>query len=541
MAFCRLPAVLAFSVLPVLSPALVQMGGLPEHSKDASFLGSGAHAVSVVDEADRSAEAKAEDDGPLPPDFYNAFSEGESTFEAGVEAGRPDEYQSGWEPTVKTLDGEAERTAVRPEFFHESGSPGASQAWQSHYPQVGNGPGTRNGDGNGAPWLQDLAGHWYQPYGFGVEVDGVRSSDVQKLPPGWFDSAAYSRDGYGRLQVPLEGSPKRYANWKEQSVNTTITCAERGCIANATLQAPFNWREEQAVNCKMSFSVHATDYDEDYSNEKVEWIQVNEVTVKSDCKPMASGCDEDAAKMLYPCMSEYDIVGETLLPYDGLLRIAAKNTDEVDECPYDGNLFSGVVWVTCLVGPQDPSPLFGGATNVPNNVVTAEDPEGGEQPETESVFSYYMRCKEPGCGAVTPLEFALGSEFKECFLDVSVTQTDFDNDESYEVIEYFSIEGKNVSEMIIPGLNPCKEELAGTPLTEEEKQYFLVSAWNVTTEVLQNGRLTVEAKISDLVDECAADGYLLAGVVEVTCYTYYSSASLLQERSRQHLRAEQRS
>lgn len=488
---------------------------LPNHRSDASFLDSGSQAAAAGGASVELGEAAASRED-LPPEFYRGFAEAESTYDEAVANGRPDEYQSGWEPAVRPL---ADTTyGVRSEFFRESGSPGAAEAWQTHYPQVGNGPGTRQKDGNGAPWVLDKAGHWYQPYGSGTTLGSVHG-DSNGLPAGWFDSAAYSRDGYGRPQAPLDGSPKRHAGWVEQTVNTTVTCAERGCIANTTLQLPFNWRKDQARNCKLSFSVHATDFDEDHSNEKVEWLLVNNVTVKTGCTPMASGCAADDANMLHPCLVEYPLDTEALLPWDGLLDVAAKISEDVDECPYQGNLLSGVVWATCLVYPQDPSPLRAPATNQPIDTLTAFDdiPEDGEDADPYSKFVFYLNCDTPGCTAKTTIEFALVGDYRECFLNVSATQTDFDNDESLELIEYIIIDGQTVAEGVNPGRNPCKESIAGSPMAEEEKTYLLVKDTDVTNEVLVNTRLTIEGKISQAVDECAADGHLLAGLIEITC------------------------
>lgn len=525
--------ILATLITPGACTLLAQGGAsraVSGHPYESAFLGSrvtatartqhaAAAAVASIEESENKAshddvEAGAgnqhradmrQNDGPLPPDFFHGFAEGESTFEEAVAQGRPDKYQSGWEPSIK--GSVFSPTTVDADFFHESPSDGASGAWQSHYPRVPDSPGAHDEDwrgehGRGAVWKKDLVGNWYQPYGYGTGPGGTDRWDV-RLPPGWFDSAAYDQDGFGRSQVPLDGSPKLYATWKEQSVNTTLACEKRGCVANTTLTAPFDLATEQAHLCKLGLSVHATDFDEEHSDEKVEWIQVNDVQVMADCRPKASGCSEGSGKQLYPCLSEYPLDTPEMIPREGVFRISAKISSAVDECPYEGNLLSGVVWTTCLVAPKDPTPL---ALRL-----------GELADASQLVFTSDLTCDTPGCIARSVMRFPSDGTLTDCRLSVYVNQTDFDGDDSTEVVEYLDIDDIRVSQNATPGKNPCKAKLRGTALTSNETVHMLVENQNVTRKVLYEGRLTVKSKISDAVDECAADGHLLAGKVEVVC------------------------
>merc|ERR1719401_1723092 len=89
----------------------------------------------------------------------------------------------------------------------------------------------------------------------------------------WFDNQVNNVDGFGRPKEPYLGAGERFWWAEERAVNTTLTCPDQGCIGNTTLQL-FDGNTESALRCRMNFAVHATDFDEDFSLETVEWIIV---------------------------------------------------------------------------------------------------------------------------------------------------------------------------------------------------------------------------------------------------------------------------
>merc|ERR1740138_174112 len=136
-------------------------------------------------------------------------------------------------------------------------------------------------------------------------------------------------------------------SWTERAVNTTVTCEAIGCQASSYLQV-YDPAREEAASCKMSFGVHATDFDD--KDEVVQDLTVNGRLVTSSCQITSGTCNRSAA--LWPCVTETPV--DTLLE-DGRLFVQASISESVDECPYDGNLLSGVAVVTCMVRSLPPS------------------------------------------------------------------------------------------------------------------------------------------------------------------------------------------
>jgi len=121
-----------------------------------------------------------------------------------------------------------------------------------------------------------------------------------------------------------------------------------GCTANAILQA-FDPVTEDAEFCSMSIAMHATDFDGLYSREMVKNWNVNGFLVSNQCNPQAQHCNE-TWRPLYPCLTDFPV--QVLLQGHGSMNISGTLSDFVDECPYKGNLLSGVVFVTCMVRPS---------------------------------------------------------------------------------------------------------------------------------------------------------------------------------------------
>ena len=67
--------------------------------------------------------------------------------------------------------------------------------------------------------------------------------------------------------------------------------------------------------------------------------------------------------------------------------------------------------------------------------------------------------------------------------------------------------------LVFAGRNPCRSARAGHPLSAKNLTYTLVDKLSV----VPTAQVHVEAKISEFVDECASNGYLLDGIVEVSC------------------------
>lgn len=305
---------------------------------------------------------------PKDPGWFGAFSEGESTFDEDADyrthrdAAPWVNNLDGWNPPMKGDTSGAD-------FFHESPSAAWKSAWQTHYPAIQSGVA---GQGvNLGPWYRGTGGSWNQDYRSGYPNSGSTK------PAAWFDSAVNQIDGYGRPKEPYAGTGRRYEMWREQSVNTTISCADPGCVANASLQA-FNGRLEQATRCRMNFDVHATDFDEDWSGEKVEWIYVNNALVNQNCTPRASGCAMKgmAGIALYNCVLELPL--DMIITWTGTLSIGAKISSHVDECPFQGNMLAGVVQVTCMVTERNPSPLFDGRPTYPGSSADSSAPGSGD-------------------------------------------------------------------------------------------------------------------------------------------------------------------
>lgn len=507
---------------------------------------SGALGLSLISKG--AARISKRDAWTIEPGFFNAFSQGESTYDSDAD-GRPGQYQDGWEPTL----GDPRRLGVKEDFFHESPSGGPKQAWQTHYPTPT--VGLANHMTTGLPWTQNSGGSWSQNYrtqsiGRSGAYHSLQKS--QQLDADFFDSIVDQYDTYGRAKLPSPLSPKRYSDWEERAFNSTMTCQSHGCVANTTLQI-LDFNTTRARFCKLSVHVHPTDYDRDYSGEAVQWLEVNGHRVKTNCKVRKSGCDRVNSQMLIPCISDLNI--DTLMPAYGTVRLAAKIPDVVDECPYQSQMLNAIPTVTCLLTNKIPAPYFGGTPNYPYLYsslqasvsagcgVSATSARGvwgpggalgmgglygPDSPEasllcagagtmlldsgTRFLAVAPLQCMSRGCTASTTLSLG-GVNASTCSLTVLVNQTDFDGAESDEQIEYFAVDGVNISTSVMPGKNPCRANASGTPLAPEEKYFTLVNQYTFAA----NASVTVSAKISSLVDECAFNGALFASLLKVEC------------------------
>lgn len=447
---------------------------------------------------------------PRESRWFNEFSEGESTYNGDVQRIVSGTW-GGWEPIPDNpyAGGGVEKAA----WYHESETAGGKQAWQSHFPALTSGLAGHNAE-NGK-WTVNGNGDWIQEYrrlppdgGGGQDATAVKAS-------GWFENSIRQYDGYARPRLPLPGSTQELIEGKLYSphtVNTSVTCELPNCTANAVLQA-FGAGIE-ARKCKFSLWLHPTDFDDGYSGERLRFIKVNGVTVNTDCFPMVDGCNASTQRPMFPCLQDMSL--DTILNSSGALEISTAIPEVVDECPYEGNLLSAVAQVTCLLPP--PQRLL----SKPHAEPVAPAAPTAPPLHTTVLKSKSFRCDFRGCATDALLDLNEGPiPFKKCLVSVHANATDFDSEDgSREEIEYVRINSTTVVREYSPMKNPCRSKWAGTPLTPEEIEFPLVRDYDVTDIVKDknsSGALLVEVKISPWVDECAHEGYLLTGRVDVKC------------------------
>jgi len=278
---------------------------------------------------------------PNPAAWFGGFAEGESTYDQdGKLAGRSVNSQigilDGWNPQQ---DNPMYDQAKASEWFQESRSGGHKQAWQTFYPAT-----QASMAGNSAhigAWFEGKGGTWQQEYLSQKAIEGglgTHETRSRNIPASWFDSSVEQLDGYGRAKSPGANGLRNFLDWEERSVNTTLECTAPGCIANVSLLAPFKSDTEIFKNCRLSVHFRPTDFDDWYSGEFVEWVQVNNKQISSKCRPHADGCNQTAQRPLLPCVDDISI--DLLMPSNGDLKISAKISESVDECPYQGNAVS---------------------------------------------------------------------------------------------------------------------------------------------------------------------------------------------------------
>merc|ERR1719413_49479 len=126
---------------------------------------------------------------------------------------------------------------------------------------------------------------------------------------------------------------------------------------------------------------------------------------------------------------------------------------------------------------------------------------------------------------------------RTCKLTVKIRQTDFDDDmDTTEQIDFLKVNGKTIGENVRPGKNPCKQaaELGQLPpktsqllpstsdgvdvpnMSDDDDAYVLADELDVSEEA-RTGKITIASKISDAVDECGYQGFLLSGIAIVRC------------------------
>eukprot|EP00928_Gymnodinium_smaydae_P081361 TRINITY_DN64900_c0_g1_i1.p1 TRINITY_DN64900_c0_g1~~TRINITY_DN64900_c0_g1_i1.p1 ORF type:complete len:670 (+),score=112.86 TRINITY_DN64900_c0_g1_i1:92-2101(+) len=352
--------VVALAVLPATLDALLRGGTdvVAAAGRRAASLELGAHK------------------GPKAAAWFGDFSAHESTYDVDGRdhpAGRVVQYgraPGGFPANFKSL---SDKPAA---WYTESASAGPDSAWQTFFPAMRESFASQRA--NIKQSWRDTPSGWVQNYKY---PRGDLGGSVKEAH--WFDSSVSQYDGFGRRMQPGPDNPKRCvpsAGWKERAVNTTLTCADPGCKAETYLNA-YDPSIEETCNCRLAISVHPTDYVSLYSDERVEFLTVNGRQVGG-CEPKARGCNRTAGAPLHQCLSDYDVTALTDAS-SGIFKIEGKNSLFVDECPYNGNLLSGVVTITCLVRTiPDAAPANGMLSPPP-----AQDAEELDEQQKEEAFN----------------------------------------------------------------------------------------------------------------------------------------------------------
>jgi len=452
--------------------------------------------------------AQGRKNGPKEAGWFQAFSEGESTYDTDGEL-QSFGWDSNWAPGEDISAHLYTRPTPMPgEWFQESKSGGPTEAWQTFYPAV---PDAMPREQPNAGWQEALYGG---------------SQATESKGPTWFDTAVGGYDAFGRPRAPSSHSQRRYIEWDRRTQKVNLTCGAVGCVANATFPQLFNHSEEQRRLCQLSIAIHATDFDDEYSRERVEFFKANGETVGVDCDPMTSGNTKEAQEALYPCVNELDV--DKLIKDDGQLIVQGKLSSMVDEFPRNGNLLDGEATVSCLVRkrpewhPAEPNlvPLDSTLNSTLASLFKKDS------------FSARFGCKTPGCVAETILEVGESMVNRTCKLTVKISQTDFDGDMgTHEQVDFLKVNGKAIKENVRPGMNPCKQAagLGQPPLNTSQllsgdlsnmsgsaDEFLLADAVDVSEDA-KTGKITIAAKISDMVDECGQRGLLLSGIAVVRC------------------------
>lgn len=433
-----------------------------------------------------------------PAGWFGGFSESESTFDRDVVGDRSEnpessaEWQNGLE--IHSQKGFAAR------WFHESASGGKDAAWQTHFPAVTD---SEYRDSLAPPWQRTTRGHWQQRFKAPAPLD--ETDHPMSKGVSWFDSSVDQFDAYGRQRAPQDSVELLRDSLQPFEVNTTLRCKEPGCTANSTLQVS---RIESLARCHLSFWVYPTDFDDEHSREEVEWVTVNGLLANMHCDPMARGCrrglNEASPAQRFTCLQGYDVT-ELLKKANGTLMVAAKISKMVDECEIEGNLLSGGADLQCLM--QKPT-----TTSTTTTLIEVVP----EVPVATSGSSV-LRCRKPGCTAraVVFLNNASIDNTTTCYLTVQVRPTDFDKIESKEEVEWIKADDKEIQKSCKPNGSPCRINPNATNYGQVAP-FECISNLDVTN-ASRDGRVIITAKISDMVDECDYNGFLLYGKATVRC------------------------
>jgi len=491
---------------------------------------------------DQTAAALQSASKDLSPEagFFDSFSDGESTWDpdgSDLDAQATEESIADGPDTGQTMP-----TLEPPKWFHETESAGPTEAWQTY----GLNPDDVHPYSDAPAWKELVGGKVQQGWYNQDTLADFMPVKGNVKDPGWFETRVDTTDGYGRPRQPSPQSVLHYVEWNETKRSVNLTCDRPGCTANATLQVLGNTSEMEYRLCKLSVLLHAMDFDDEYSRETLEWLVVNDREVLRNFTPLAPGhcnnftnpqslqfpqsllaiSNKSGAKAsggkptresnllgtddlpLYPCLQEFPL--EQLLKNDGKISISAKISPMVDECPVNGNFLSAVVVASCFERPIPP-PL------PPLPVLEKKAAaQNLSKAEFETNITVPFRCKAPGCIARANLVIdKYHKADRKCKLSVRIKQTDFDGDDgTIEVVEWVQVNGKNLTTNVKPGKNPCEEAKHGK--ASKLKPFPLLKEKDVTAAAGKDS-IALAVKISDMVDECGIDDYLLVGEATLHC------------------------
>lgn len=277
----------------------------------------------------RAAAAARRAKAPLPPQFFESFDQAESTYSESFTDKTPQSVLD-WDAFTTG------QTAAAPEdAFEITPSAGKHQAWQT-FPRLPS-DGTWTDQGRG---VQEMA-----------TLSRLHGDDGGIKPAGWYDTSVLNFNTWGQPVEPQLGTPERLQaampgqEWAQRATNTTLKCKAVGCTAVSFLKV-FDPNAEEVTSCKLKIDLHPTDYDNEWSREFVKAFKVNGAVASANCYPRARGCNVTAWRPLVPCLQDLSV--DHLLKEGGSLKIEGTINRMVDECPYQGDLLSGVATVTCM-------------------------------------------------------------------------------------------------------------------------------------------------------------------------------------------------
>ncbi|CAE7463322.1 unnamed protein product, partial [Symbiodinium sp. CCMP2456] len=386
----------------------------------------------------------------LDPDFFASFTDAESTFD---EDGQP-RFEEAANPRAVSDESESIPTIEPPQWFQESPSAGPKQAWQTYDPET-----------EDASW-RAKAPDW-QLRGFGrlqqdwapVESREKGNADREDgKEAAWFDTSVNQYDWFGRPRAPTPESPKFYVEWSRVSRTADLSCGPPGCVAETSLKVFENASEMEYKMCQLSVMVHATDFDDQYGREKIEWILINNKEAIRDFAPQApKGCEtnDNMADLHGSDITEQKLSN---LSKSSLLALASKPDAAKKQVP---------------------------------NEATSKQTDAGKSNASHELKSQSQQTDAGKSNASHELPKSQSQ------------QTDASKSNSSHELP------KSQSQQTGAGKSNSSRELLLYPIIRDLPLEGLID---------ETGELKISGKISPAVDECPVNGNHLSGMVAVACF-----------------------